>query len=820
MLVTAFGGGGALLAFEVAWRTERAYPRYVADAEVGEVRINPSYYTEEIDDLIRGLPGVERVTSSDLLFAFPGYSGPPMRYSEAAARSAFVGVFGSADGRHVVMDRLAYSVGGPPNGADQVVVDRTAADTYGLAVGDVVPVSFWDVRAEMLWWTGEDPVMERLGLDELTVAGIATFPDKVLGDDLYQTGFMVVGPDVAARYSCEAFEPTAAEVAAEGAAAGVVPGCATLYRYWSALVEGGTAGAAVVQEAFVREAADRNAALPAEFPARYLLITSSIQRDLRDVARSIQPTVAAFRVLGFAGAAITLVAVGVLAERFLRRSAEERATWRHLGASRPLLTFLDGVPLTMSAIAGATLGGVGTWVGSVLGPVGQVRAIALPTGRGIESETVVALAVGLVLLGTVVTGLAWRAAGADVRAERPRSVLVARALAATSGLPALSQGLGGALARRRDAGLTAALGVVAVATLGAALTFGTSLNGLLSTPSWYGWPWDGAAMMGSGYSSQTDLDSVADRFDQIDSIESWTALGFWQSVLVDDTVVPTMIGFGRPSNLDLTLAEGRVPAEPDEIALGTHFAEARGIGIGDTVSVSGELVAIDEATVTGLVIFPSLGPLESDHTSPGDGALLRDAAFGFDDSFYRPLSFVGFTVAHDADARDVLDVVVPDLERWDGQNALRVLDAPLRPPSINSVDEIRTVPLAIAIGTAIAAAIGLNAAVLTSVGARRRDIGVLRSVGFAERQVARMVAVQSLTTTAIAVVVGLPVGVAIGRLAWVRYADEIGVITEPTVSYTVLALVVVGATVAALVAAVMPARRLARATPAELLRAE
>jgi hypothetical protein len=145
-LIVALGGGGTLLAIESAERTSTAFPRYLERADVGDLLINPSLFTAEIDEVIRGLPGVRTVTSDRLFMAAIDHEGTPMRYSESPATNTLEAVFGSVDGRYTAMDRLAYREGRAPTGSGEAAVSVELAAARGLEVGDVVPVSFWPAR--------------------------------------------------------------------------------------------------------------------------------------------------------------------------------------------------------------------------------------------------------------------------------------------------------------------------------------------------------------------------------------------------------------------------------------------------------------------------------------------------------------------------------------------------------------------------------------------------------------------------------------------------------------------------------------------------
>jgi ABC-type antimicrobial peptide transport system permease subunit len=103
---------------------------------------------------------------------------------------------------------------------------------------------------------------------------------------------------------------------------------------------------------------------------------------------------------------------------------------------------------------------------------------------------------------------------------------------------------------------------------------------------------------------------------------------------------------------------------------------------------------------------------------------------------------------------------------------------------------------------------------------RRRELGTYAAIGFRRGQLASTVAWQATTFAVIAVVIGLPLGVAAGRTVWILVMGTIGTTTAPTVAGAALAAVAVGAVIAANLVALVPARSAARTRPTAVLRSE
>lgn len=109
---------------------------------------------------------------------------------------------------------------------------------------------------------------------------------------------------------------------------------------------------------------------------------------------------------------------------------------------------------------------------------------------------------------------------------------------------------------------------------------------------------------------------------------------------VDGAAIPAMIVYDSPADAQLVIAAGRLPLTSDEVALGARSADERSVEVGDEVSISGDGLRHDRAVVTGIVVLPSLGPLQADQATPGRGVLLPDDAF--DSEFAASLvTFVG-----------------------------------------------------------------------------------------------------------------------------------------------------------------------------------
>jgi hypothetical protein len=818
-LIVMLGSTGALVAAGAADRTASAYSRYLDRADVGDVVINPSLSTTEIDEVIRGLPGVRSVTR-DALFVASLDDGARRTVSESIDDGADIQVRGSVDGRYTRMDRPAITEGRFPTGPSEALVSAELADARDVEIGDELPLSLWRPADELL--LDPETVVSPLAVEHPTVVGIATFADEVLPDGVYPRQRVVVSPDVAARYDCLPDVPSANVTLEEAVAALLPEGCATSYPYYSLEVDGGSRGVAAALTALISRSADLSAELPQavlDDNAFYSAIATTTAQEQQRVERSTQPTVAALSVLGAVAAAITLIVLGLVVARELRRSEVDQRQWWHLGLTRPDRVLVVLIPLVVAVTAGLVAALLLAWALSPVAPVGLVGSIDPSPARELSSWG----GLGALALGaTFATGaavLAYRAArrvrGFPVRRRDLSSV---RRLVRGSARPEIDVGIRAAYGRNRGAGLVVASGAVAVALFLAATVFSNSLSAVLSTPASYGWPWDVGLMGGAGY-GEVDVEAASTELDSRDDVESWTGLGFTSSITVDGEPVLSVVGLDQASDVDVTVVEGRLPAGERQVALGSRTAADLGVGVGDDVELGGDEIA-PRATVTGIVVLPALGPVLADRTGPGTGMLLPASALG-EDASAQLLSFIGVDLARDADVRSFLADIQADYPSWEpfGDPALEFA-APVRPPEIINAESMRGVPLLIGGLLMATAVVGLVVAVVVSVRSRRRELAILRALGFTGRQLRDSVRVQTVATMAGALVVGVPLGIVVGRVAWRAFAAELGVVTDPSMPGLWIVGAVVGALVVTVVAAVVPARVAARTHPADVLRSE
>ena len=124
---------------------------------------------------------------------------------------------------------------------------------------------------------------------------------------------------------------------------------------------------------------------------------------------------------------------------------------------------------------------------------------------------------------------------------------------------------------------------------------------------------------------------------------------------------------------------------------------------------------------------------------------------------------------------------------------------------------------------ALVALLGLAAVaytVGTSIRRRRRDFAVLEAMGLTSRQLFQTITCQAMTIAVIALLVGVPLGVALGRIGWRAFAQGLGVGPDAVVPAGPLAIGAATSVAVAIGIAASFFTSLRRTQPAVVLRTE
>jgi ABC-type lipoprotein release transport system permease subunit len=142
------------------------------------------------------------------------------------------------------------------------------------------------------------------------------------------------------------------------------------------------------------------------------------------------------------------------------------------------------------------------------------------------------------------------------------------------------------------------------------------------------------------------------------------------------------------------------------------------------------------------------------------------------------------------------------------------------PAEIENYRSIGATPEFLAGGLAVGAVVALGLTLTASVRRRRRDLALLKTLGFTQRQLAACVAWQSAIAVFIGAIAGIPLGIVLGRWLWILFARQIYAVPLATVPVLSLVFVGLGSLLLAYVVAALPGRYAARTPTALALRAE
>jgi predicted lysophospholipase L1 biosynthesis ABC-type transport system permease subunit len=155
--------------------------------------------------------------------------------------------------------------------------------------------------------------------------------------------------------------------------------------------------------------------------------------------------------------------------------------------------------------------------------------------------------------------------------------------------------------------------------------------------------------------------------------------------------------------------------------------------------------------------------------------------------------------------------------------AMPNVERPFGPSVPVEVDRLRHVNwLAAALGALLAALalLAVGHALVTSVRRLRRDLAILKTLGFDHRQIRATVAWQASTLTSIGLVIGIPAGLIIGSVVWRLVANGLGVSPTTAIPTPALLLTIPCALVAVNLIAFFPGNAAARTQPAVALQSE
>ncbi len=531
--------------------------------------------------------------------------------------------------------------------------------------------------------------------------------------------------------------------------------------------------------------------------------------------------------------------------RQVRAATDDAGILRALGAG-PAATTADGTLGVLAAVVAGALLATAVAVGlspfSLFGPARQAEP-----GRGIYIDWAV---LGFGMLGLVVVLGAITAVSGYRQAPHRAAT---REQAADRGSALVRAGLGGGLGASGVAGLRFALepgrgrtavpvrsvltgAVLAVIVVAATLTFGASLSYLISRPALYGWNFSYALYSTDGWGPFPPQTTPLLHRDRL--IAATTGV-YFLTVQINGQTVPAILSPARPA-IGPRILTGRGLDGPGQVVLGPATLAALHKQVGDEITVRlGPVIRGARLKIVGTAALPALGDTLGVHPSLSTGAVMPTsvvsrAALRQDGPESGPNAILVRMrpgVSQAAGLRSLQQIAgeydkiahSPQIVEHAGPTALELTANVLpvqRPAEIVNYKSMGTMPVILAGGVAAGAVAALALALLASVRRRRRDLALLKTLGFTRRQLAGAVAWQATVVAVVGLVIGGPLGIAAGRWLWTLFAHQLSAVPDPVIPASSIALAALVALILANLVAALPGLQAARTPAALLLRAE
>ena len=769
-LAVATAAGLVLAVAAGARRTATAYDRLVEASNRYDVSVQDDNDVSGggestlLDDL-RTFPNVQGADRLGLVFAAVESEGEEPGQLLIAVGER--GIFGRELDRPVVLEGRVPS----PTEPHELIVNEQAASDFGVGVGDELPfATFSAEQLVQVLQTGDSGGPPAGPMIEAEVVGIGRIPDDLDRPD-------------AAAYATPAFYERYAEEAGG------------FYNMVRVALEDDSPPSVVAFRRAVEAHPDHD---PGNVYFDYG------REDGERVVDGVRVQALGLVAFAVAAAVAAAFALGQAMARQFDATGEERRVLGAMGVHGRQRLAVDTAPYLPVVVIGTLLGAVAAVAASGFFPVGVGRR-AEPS-PGIRVEPVIVGVGAMLLVAVGVAGLLAlsrlrRAPATSVGLRSPSPFV--RAAVAMGASPAMVSGVRLALeadrgSRRSPVRSTIAGTVAGLAAVVASGVFVGSLDHVKDTPTTYGWAWD-VEIDGGEFRDETRAmaqDLVGDPDVAGVAMHEDHELTFDDVEITGHAFLP-LAGGVRP-----VVLEGRLPEGPDEAAIGPASADRLGVSIGDSIEGEG-LDGPVPLRIVGLALP------DTDEDQSGSGVVLTPDGMALFD--------------REGGASDILVDVAPGadvgavLERFEeGRETLQ----PVPPISIRNIDLARNSPLALAAFLGLVALAAAGHGVATSVWRRRRDLAVLRALGFRRRQVTSVVAWQATCLALVTLAVALPIGVVLGRQIWTLVARSARVVVEPIAPALGLLLLAAIAVLAVNVVAFVPGLRVRRMRPAEALRSE
>lgn len=736
-LLVGLAGAMVLAPAAGARRTASAYERFVSatatrDASVQIDTDDPGPILEQIE----ALEIVARSGRAEII--------PVLPTDESLLTDVDLAMHTSPDGRWTVdIDRPLVLRGRMPvpTATDEVLLNELAARQTGLDVGDRLPVATF--TPEQLLALHEGGPFQGFGGPEvnLEVVGIGRQATDLQGADIAAGGVLVVSPALHRQLDGRV---------------GSLGGLLSIE-----LAPGATV-------ADLRDEVRRIVGPDGAFDVRSG--AEEFGASTREATQVLARALAAFAaVAAVAGA----VAVGGSLSRQCALSRTEATVLAAVGCDRRQV---DAV--TAAAPAAGVLVGIGLAVVAAVSvsgrfPISVARVVEPDPGFRFDP---------LVVVGGVVAVLSVAAVWlrANVRRRQPTQEGITRRSRVPLALPpSAAVGVGHAFDRRGTARSVPVRAALAAAVLGVVGVVGSatvvrSFDALVSDPFRYGWSWsaepdlytDDPEALVAELTASPGVDAVAARHNA--------------RLELDGAIVEGIAFEYHHGMIEPRLRSGRLAHSADEVVLGQRTADELGASVGDRVAArSADGRATLEVEVVGIGV---IAPVES--ADPATGAVVTTDGL---EALRRSDGFTSLLVRYEPDF-DPTALEASIEER--GVAHFSVVYA--RPRLSGGLENLyRSMPIVGALGAffALLAVLGVGHAIVVGTRHRHHELATLRTLGMRRIQIRTVVAVSALATGAVGLAIGIPGGMAVGRVAWRAIIGGQGVIDAPAVPVVAVAVV-------------------------------
>jgi ABC-type lipoprotein release transport system permease subunit len=519
-----------------------------------------------------------------------------------------------------------------------------------------------------------------------------------------------------------------------------------------------------------------------------------------------------------------LLGGGILVAQVLARSAstiaDDARTLRALGMSRQHLGIATGLSHLIPALVAAPVTFVVALVASARFPVGLGRQIDPDVGYHVDWTIIgpgMAVLVVLLLVASVLIGRGPRdgwlqrfspdKSPGGVRRWAPVAIGLGTTMAFETGR-----------GRRRIPVVPVLLAaVVAVMGVVASLTIDRGITNALHHPELAGVTWD--ASVSPANSAQTGRNispQLARRVTEAKGVRA-TAVVDRDVINVGNVGAPVFsvrpIAGASTTPITFTVISGRAPRGRGEAAIGPATAKDLHVGIGDTVSVGASHTRV---RIVGEALFPSdvhsefdeglwLAPRQFDALIPTIGP-----SGSLSDGRVVAVRFAAGTSSNTGIERLQSDLgpLTTDIEPSDV------------PDELVNLRNVHTLPEVLAAFLGLIAITALGSVLLSCARRRSHEFAVLRALGMTRGNVRTILNSQGTAIGLFGLVVGIPLGLAVGRLGWRAIAERVPLSEIPPFALAAALLLIPVILLAANVLALWPGRVALSHRPAEELRAE